>query len=472
MRILAAICLLFAVLGASHPVAPFAEEAPACRSALRWEAAARRLTSDAKLISLLGEAAVECPGNLPIASVLGKILLERNHPEAAAGALRAGLARTPGLIEALLSASEAEAALKNHRRAIHLLSVARAIGPDHPRVRAFFEDLRNFLPLSIRREEGADPMLRVFFEGRHAKERLRKNPLDKEAQRRLAAYLLAQARALVETGETEQAEELLGRVLRRTPRYRPAREAMVERIIEGGNYHFRGENYVEALKRYREAARMLSDSVAAQIRIAEALQQIPGKREESRKAYLKARALMRSSADRASEEDRAEYTLAIAQGLTYVDPNHPLYRRRAARQEVARAERVTKQGRLKEAVQAYLKALEWTPDDGGIHSSLADTLRYVADGWRPAIRHYGLAAHHLKSNPPDGVDAEKLKALIRHAEREGARLEKSHTGTLAYIRAKFFLILQERRLEAIFFLIVFGFVLVLLWRSKTSEAED
>ncbi len=472
MRILAALCLLVAFLGASLPAAPSAEEAPDCRSASRWEAAARRLKSDAKLVSLLGKAAVECPGNLPIASVLGKLLLERNHPEAAAGALRAGLARTPGLIETLLRAAEAEAVLKNHRQAFLLLSVARAIGPNHPHVRAFFEDLRNFLPLSVRREESDDPMLRVFFEGRRARERLRKNPRDQEAQRRLAGYLLAQARALVETGKTERAEALIGRVLRRTPRYRPAREAMVERIIEGGNYHFRGENYVEALKRYREAARTLPDSVAAQIRIAEALQQIPGKREKSRQVYLKARALMRSSAHRASEEDRAEFTLAIAEGLTHVDPNHPIYRKRSALREVARAERVTKQGRLKEAVQAYLKALEWTPEDGGIHSSLADTLRYVEDGWQSAIRHYGLAAYLLKSKPPDGMDAEKLKALIRHAEQEGARLEKSHTGTLAYIRAKFFLTLQERRLEAIFFLIVFGSVLVFLWRSKTDEAED
>lgn len=52
------------------------------------------------------------------------------------------------------------------------------------------------------------------------------------------------------------------------------------------------------------------------------------------------------------------------------------------------------------------------------------------------------------------MDPAVVKSRIRHAEKERARREKSHTETLAYIRTKLFFAVEERAL----FIIVLGAV--------------
>jgi len=472
MRTAVALSVLFLFWTALPLALSTAEEPADCSPSSKWEKTARSIQSTQRLISFLQKMAVDCPGNLLIVDTLGKLLLKQNRPEAAVNALRSGLLRTPGLTGTLLRAAETQIAVKNYQQALRLYRVARVIDPAHPRIRALFRDLDGFLPLSSLKKEQDEPMLKVFFEGRKARERLSKSPDDKLARRSLATFLLAQARVLVEVGETEEAEKLIRQSIQQDPKYRAAREAMVERILEGGDYHFRGEDYSGALQRYRKALQWLPDSIAAHIRIAQALQEIPERRQDSLPVYLRARVLLKSQPDRGSEKNRAEWSLAVEEGITYVDTRNPLFRKRAARRELAQAEQSTKQGRLKEAIEAFHRALNWTPKDAGIHYSLADTLRYVETEWRDAILHYSQAIRLSREIPPPGSNPEKIKFLIRHAERERARLEKSHTGTLAYIRAKFFLAMEKRRTETILFIIVFGSVLVFLWRSKTNNAKE
>ncbi|MBI2880242.1 MAG: tetratricopeptide repeat protein [Candidatus Tectomicrobia bacterium] len=472
MRAALVLFVLSLSLAGTPSILPAADEPLECGPPSKWEDLPRRIRSPQKLISSLQQAAAGCPGHLAIVDVLGRVLLEHNRPEAAAHALQSGLARTPGLTEALLSAAEAEAAVKNYGRAFRFYGVARAIDPAHSRVRALFRDLEDFLPLSRLKDGMEESMLKVFFEGRRARERLRRNPQDKMAKRAYATFLLTQARALAEAGQSEEGLRFIRRAIQQDPDNQEAREVMVDRILEGGDYHFRGEDYPEALKRYRQTLQWIPNSIEAHIRIAGALQRMPGRREESLATYKRVRELLKSDPEQGSQEKRAGWSRDIQEGLTRVDPQNAVYRRRAARQELNQAERATKQGRLREAIEAHRRALEWTPDDGEIHYSLADTLRYVEDGWRSAIAHYSLAIRHLQENPPAGVAPAEVKTLIRRAERERARLEKSYTGTLAYIRAKFYAAVQERRLEALLFLVVFGSVLVFLWRSKTSDADE
>ncbi|MFQ5911837.1 MAG: tetratricopeptide repeat protein [Nitrospinota bacterium] len=472
MRTVIALSVVF-MLGTGSPIVLSAADEPVdCGPATKWKEIARRIESPERLVSYLQKAVVECPGNLLIVGSLGQSLLKQNRPEAAANALRSGLLRSPGLIDSLLSAAEAEVTLKNYQQALGILSVVRAIHPEHPLIRATFKDLNQFRPLFSLWDKQEESILKVFFEGRKAKERLQKNPDDVSAKRTFVTYLLTQARARVESGRAEDAERLIRRAIQLDPENRAAREAMVERFLEGGDYHFRGEQYAEALKRYREAIRWLADSVPAQIRIAQTLQAMPGKQEESLTAYLRARELLKSQSDQFSEQEREEHSLAIEEGFAYVDRRNPVYRKRAAREEVARAQQATTQKSLKEALEAYQRALQWTPNDPRIHDLLADTLRHVENGWKDAIRHYGLAIRYYKESPPADLDPEEIKARIRHAERKRARLEKSHTGTLAYIREKFFLAVQERWLETILFLVVFGSVLLFLWRSKDAGVKD
>ncbi len=449
----------------------FSEESPDCRSDKNWKESLKKVKSPQEEVTVLQEAAFGCPGNLEIVDELGRLFLKQDRPSAAVNAFRAGLLRLPGLVDSLLGAAEAEIALNNYRQAIKFYWVARAIQPMHPQVQAFFSDFREFLPLANYEGDVESPLLKTFFEGRKARDMIGTPAGGEVAGRPYAAYLLAQARALVRTGKTEKAEAMFLHAVSLDPSFREAREAMVERALEGGDYFFRGGNYTKALKRYQKALEWLDDSVSAHIRIAQTLERMPGKQKESLAIYLKAKRLLEGSASGSSEEEQAESGLAIMEGLARVDPNNPVYRKRAAEEELAKAERATTRGRLNETVEAYKRALSWTPEDGRIHGALADILRYVQNGWRDAVRHYALEIHFLKKSLPEAVDPEAVKSRIRHAEKEQARLEKSHTGTLAYLRTKLFLAVEKRAPEAALFIIVFGAVLVFLWRSKTAGVE-
>ena len=69
------------------------------------------------------------------------------------------------------------------------------------------------------------------------------------------------------------------------------------------------------------------------------------------------------------------------------------------------------------------------------------------------------------------MDPAVVKSRIRHAEKERARREKSHTETLAYIRTKLFSAVEERALETALFIIVLRAVFVSLWNSKTADVK-
>jgi tetratricopeptide (TPR) repeat protein len=158
--------------------------------------------------------------------------------------------------------------------------------------------------------------------------------------------------------------------------------------------------------------------------------------------------------------------------LTFVDVKNPVYRKRAAQREIELAERLTSQGRLSEALDAYHRALRWTPENALLHLSVGDKLIFVEGGWKEAIMRYESAILLLREAPPSELGSSEVKAHLRHAERERARLVKSHTGTMAFIRTKFFLAMEKRRFELILFMVVFGSVLFFLWRSSSVGGED
>jgi tetratricopeptide (TPR) repeat protein len=147
-----------------------------------------------------------------------------------------------------------------------------------------------------------------------------------------------------------------------------------------------------------------------------------------------------------------------------VDVEHPVYRRREAVREVNSAGLAIRQRRPREAAEAYLRAINWTPEDPLIHYELANVYRSLEGAWQEAVRRYTIALVLLKKDPP-GLDPAQVKLYIERAERERARLERAHTGTLAYLRAKFFSAFGERRIELALFAVVFASVLFFLWRA-------
>lgn len=451
------------------PSFAFPKEPSSCAFNTSWKETLKNADSPQGKLDVLQKAASACPKNLKIIEKLGVLQLEQNHPKASLSTFQTGLNRVPEFVNLLLGLAEAEITLNNYQEALRIYKVTANIQPNHPKIKVFLTDFRKFLPLANRGEDIEDSLLKIFFDGRRAKSQLNKSIVNKEIGSAHSNYLLAQAKALVKIGNTEEAEKTIQGAIESDPNSRNARKAMVEHILEEGDYFFRGEYFEEALKRYQNAFKWLKDSIPTHIRIARTLRMMPGKRKESLVIYVKAKQLLESADYLIPKGERAEYELAITEGLIHVDRKNPVYRKRAAIKELAKAERATKLGQLSKTIEAYHQALSWTPKDGRIHASLADTLRYVQSDWKKAIQHYALAIHHLKKNPPDGTSPMTVKSRIRHAEREQARLEKSHSGTLTYIRTRLFLAVQNRTLEAVLFVVVFGSVLIFLWRSKTPD---
>ncbi len=453
------------------PSFAFSKVPSKCVSNRSWKEALKKAETPQGKLNALQRAASACPKDLEIIETLGVLQLAQNHPEAALSTFKEGLNRIPKFINFLLGLAEAEITLNNYQEALRIYKVTANIHPNHPKIQIFLADFRGFLPLTNHEKGIEDSLLKVFFEGRKAKAQLNKLGRTKEIGQAHSNYLLAQAKALVRIGRTEEAKKRIREAIESDPNSRGPREAMVKRVLEDGDYYFRGEHFTEALKLYQNALKWLNNSIPTHIRIAHTLRMLPGKRKESLDTYVKAKHLLTSSDYEISEGERADYEHDIAEGFIHVDRKNPVYRKRAAIKELAKAEQATKLGQLGKTIEAYHRALTWTPEDGRIHASLADTLRYVQRDWKKAVQHYALAIHHLKKNPPASASPMTLRSHIRHAEREQARLEKSHTGSLAYIRTRLFLAIQNRTLEAILFLVVFGAVLIFLWRSKTADAE-
>jgi tetratricopeptide (TPR) repeat protein len=451
---------------------PAAEGGLKCGPDSNWNEIARGIKAPVDLVSFLQRAVVECPGDLSILKTLGKTLIEQRRPEAAVNALRSGLIQTPDLVGVLLHAADAEITVRNYQQAFRYFQFAQTLEPSHPRIETLFKNLDGILPLSRPNSEEENLRLKTFFEGLAAKQQLERHPEDEAAKRTFANYLLLKARTLIESGKDEEADPIIRRAILLDPGYRAAREAMVNQIIKRGDYNFGGENYDKAIEDYQRGLQWLPNSIPVFLRIARALQQMPVKREEAHTTYLHAQELLKSHPNQGSERERTQWASIINEGLTFVDVKNPVYRKRAAGREIELAERLRDQGRMTEAMEAYHRALRWTPENALLHLSLGDKLRFVEDGWKEAIKRYESAILLLREAPPSDLNPNEIKTYLRHGERERARLIKSNTGTMAYIRTKFFLAMEKRRFELILFMVVFGSVLFFLWHSNKVGGED
>ncbi len=349
-----------------------------------------------------------------------------------------------------------QSALERLPEATDILRQIGRLDPRRPK-EAIWSVIGNLIPPKERGESG-NP------ESRSLQNLLGKMSSDPEDRLTLAKELTSLAESRMRRNQSSL--PLLLRAIELVPTYERARNFVLQRFWDKGEYLFHGEWYDKAAKEYQEALIYAPNDPRLHLRLADTYSRMKGAESDALRHYRQADTFF---AQRRTSvipgDDQVSIRQKIQWGLDKFDENRPAYRKKRGDKARKRGKTYLDKADYKRAAVAFKKAIGWMPGDALLHFDLATTLKQLEDprSDREALQHYERSLALFRTSPPPEA-ANLKKRFEKRIQLEIAHLT-GESSSMYYLMQQVALGVQERAVELSLFVLAFAGITVYLLRA-------